>query len=116
MVLCSQSYKFFLTHHHIFQKRAAQDTGYISRSVLPAHSSPLVCEQPHFTFKSARLKVICASVVMSEPPFYVLSEGQSNTFSTHDTSRASFHHKDLAAFSEDVNNVGIDDFPTTLIT
>ena len=44
---------------------------------------------------------------MSEPPFYVLSEGQTNGFSSHDTSRAGFHHQDLATFSEDVNNVGI---------
>ena len=43
---------------------------------------------------------------MSEPPFYVLSEGQTKEFSSHDTSRAGFHLKDLASFSEDVNNVG----------
>ena len=44
---------------------------------------------------------------MSEPSFYILSEGQKNRFSSHDTSRAGFHHQDLATFSEDVNNVGI---------
>jgi len=44
---------------------------------------------------------------MSEPSFYVLSESQTNDFSSHDTSRAGFHHQDLAAFSEDVNNVRI---------
>jgi hypothetical protein len=44
---------------------------------------------------------------MSEPSFYDLSEGQKNGVSSHDTSRAGFHHQDLAAFSEDVNSVGI---------
>jgi hypothetical protein len=44
---------------------------------------------------------------MSEPSFYVLSEGQANGFSSHDTSRAGFHHQGLAAFVEGVNSVGI---------
>ncbi|KAG4442441.1 hypothetical protein IFR05_002043 [Cadophora sp. M221] len=48
---------------------------------------------------------------MSQPPFYVLSEGKKNEFSTHDTSRAGFHHRDLAAFSEDVNNAAKRAFP-----
>jgi hypothetical protein len=44
---------------------------------------------------------------MSEPSFYVLSEGQTNVFSSHDPSRAGFHHQDLAVFAKDVNSVGI---------
>ncbi|CZR65522.1 uncharacterized protein PAC_15422 [Phialocephala subalpina] len=41
---------------------------------------------------------------MSQPSFYVLSEGQSKDNYTHDTSRADSHHHDLATFCEDVNN------------
>ncbi|PVH83395.1 hypothetical protein DL98DRAFT_413125, partial [Cadophora sp. DSE1049] len=48
---------------------------------------------------------------MSQPPFYVLSEGQKTQFCSHDTSRAGFHHQDLAAFSEDVNNAAKRAFP-----
>ncbi|KAH9205299.1 hypothetical protein DL95DRAFT_528904 [Leptodontidium sp. 2 PMI_412] len=43
---------------------------------------------------------------MPEPSFYVISEGQEHVFSSHDTSRADFHHRDLATFAQDVNNVG----------
>lgn len=43
---------------------------------------------------------------MSVPSFYVLSEGHTAVPSSHDTSRAQFHHQDLAAFAEDVNSVG----------
>jgi len=50
-------------------------------------------------------------MVMSEPSFYILSEGQKNGFSSHDTSRAGFHHQDLAAFSEDVNSAARRAFP-----
>jgi hypothetical protein len=45
--------------------------------------------------------------VMPEPSFYILSEGAKNGVSSHDTSRAGFHHQDLAAFCEDVNSVSI---------
>ncbi|KAH6706420.1 hypothetical protein BKA61DRAFT_698188 [Leptodontidium sp. MPI-SDFR-AT-0119] len=48
---------------------------------------------------------------MSEPSFYVISEGQEHVFSSHDTSRADFHHRDLAAFAQDVNNAAKRAFP-----
>ncbi|KAF8858627.1 hypothetical protein BDZ45DRAFT_743267 [Acephala macrosclerotiorum] len=48
---------------------------------------------------------------MSQPPFYVLSEGGCKDNSTHNTSRADFHHQDLAAFCEDVNNAAMRAFP-----
>ncbi|KAK0118179.1 hypothetical protein ONS95_012484 [Cadophora gregata] len=48
---------------------------------------------------------------MSQPPFFVLAEGKRDKFSSHDTSRAGYHHQDLAAFSRDVNNAARRAFP-----
>ncbi|KAH8763365.1 hypothetical protein F5882DRAFT_304721, partial [Hyaloscypha sp. PMI_1271] len=48
---------------------------------------------------------------MSQPSFYVLSDGQRKQYSSHDTSRAGFHHQNLATFCEDVNSAAKRAFP-----
>ncbi len=51
------------------------------------------------------------STVMSEPSFYIFSEGQTKEFWSHDTSRARSHHQSLGKFYEDLNIVSISSQP-----